>query len=151
MSHWITIATYLDRTSADIAKGLLESAGIPAQVKADDMAGNRPYLGYGPGVKLKVEQQYEMEARQLLETTEHKTREMPSPPRSKEFIRAQTLCFFSFLFPIIPNLFSLYLMHRHRQSMILEKGAQRYMLLLLLNVLLITAYGFVIGLELIFR
>ena len=54
MSQWITVATYLDRNSAHIAKGKLESAGIPAQVQADDMGGNRPYLGFGTGVRLMV-------------------------------------------------------------------------------------------------
>jgi hypothetical protein len=152
MSQWTTIATYLDRSSADIAKGLLESADIPAQVKADDMGGNRPYLGYGPGVRLMVERQHEMEARQILEAAEELPQEelpqeeLPSP-QTRWFLRAQTLCFLSFIFPIVPNLISLYLMNRYRQSMIQEKSATRYMFLLIFNGFLILAYGLIIGFQ----
>jgi hypothetical protein len=147
MSEWLTIANYLDRTSADIAKALLESSGIPAQVKADDMGGNRPYLGYGPGVRLMVERQHEMEARQILEETEDQPQESLTTPTRRHFLRAQSLCFLSFVVPIIPNLISLYLMRRHRQAMIEEKTASRYRFLFILNVCLILVYALIIGLK----
>ncbi|MDQ3234561.1 MAG: DUF2007 domain-containing protein [Pseudobdellovibrionaceae bacterium] len=144
MSDWMTIATYLDRESAEIAKGLLESAGIPAQVKADDMGGNRPYLGFGPGVRLTVERRHQVEAKQILEEVELKSERKAPPAHAKAFIRAQTLCLLSLVVPLLPNVVSLYLMYKHRPSMLLEKGTSRYALLVLLNGLLLGFYGLVL-------
>src|SRR5690349_4136081 len=49
------VRRYLDRGSADVARALLESCGIPARVAADNEGGMAPHLTYLSGVRLMVD------------------------------------------------------------------------------------------------
>ena len=51
---WVTLKTYGSRPEAEVAKSLLNSNGIPAQIRSDDLAGLRPQLSLTSGVELKV-------------------------------------------------------------------------------------------------
>ena len=55
MTRPIPIATFATRTEAEIAQGLLESAGIEASVSADDAGGAFPFALAG-GVHLLVDE-----------------------------------------------------------------------------------------------
>ncbi len=41
--RWITIRTVTTRTEAELVRGLLESAGIPAWISTDDAGGVYPF------------------------------------------------------------------------------------------------------------
>lgn len=62
----VTIRVFNSRVEADLAKGLLESEGIPAHVSADDQGGLSPGMAYANGVTLKVDEEDAEEARKLL-------------------------------------------------------------------------------------
>src|SRR5512139_3687080 len=71
----ITIETFPNRISAEMAAGLLESEGIEAMVLADDAGGAYPMLQYIRGVRLLVAPEDEAEAREILAAME--TGEIP--------------------------------------------------------------------------
>lgn len=49
------VRTFVDRTEADLARGMLESEGIAASVVSDDCAANDPALSMANLVQLVVE------------------------------------------------------------------------------------------------
>lgn len=63
------IGMFLTRVDADIARGALQAAGIPATVAADDAAGTRPHLWLS-GVRLLVRAEDADRARAILRAAE---------------------------------------------------------------------------------
>jgi hypothetical protein len=61
----VVVKTFLSRIDADLAKGALESAGIEAIVRADDVGGTRPSFWMG-GVALLVRAEDQRDARKIL-------------------------------------------------------------------------------------
>jgi hypothetical protein len=66
MTQWIEVARYLDRPSAEVARGMLESCGLQALVAADNEGGMAPHLSYATGVRLMVPLEDDATARSLL-------------------------------------------------------------------------------------
>ena len=63
------VGTFLNRINADLAKSVLDGAGIPATVAADDAGGTRPHLWMG-GVRLLVLAADADRAREILRAAE---------------------------------------------------------------------------------
>ena len=63
------VRTFVDRTEADLARGMLESEGIEASVVSDDCAANDPALSMANLVQLVVEGSDLERATALLEET----------------------------------------------------------------------------------
>ncbi|HUC42735.1 MAG TPA: DUF2007 domain-containing protein [Candidatus Sulfotelmatobacter sp.] len=82
------IRTFSDRGEAEIARGLLEAEGIPAELAADDMAQTGPALDIAAGIQLVVEAEDADRAIELLDqpTPEDELdaaeRETEGPPKS---------------------------------------------------------------------
>jgi hypothetical protein len=62
----VPVASYGSRPEAELARGLLESVGIPAFVSADDAGGMRPPLQLTQGVRLMVREADLARARRVL-------------------------------------------------------------------------------------
>jgi hypothetical protein len=62
----VKIKTYSNETEAEMDKGRLESAGIPAMIVNDDVGGMHPQLQAGRGVKLYVGPDDVDQAREVL-------------------------------------------------------------------------------------
>ena len=54
MSTLVPVKTFANRPEAELARGMLEAAGIHAAVTADDAGGMRPELAFSRGVRLLV-------------------------------------------------------------------------------------------------
>jgi hypothetical protein len=64
----VVLETYESRVQAELARGLLEGAGIAAVVSADDCGGMRPELRLNMGVRLLVAEGDLLAAQHVLET-----------------------------------------------------------------------------------
>jgi hypothetical protein len=63
----VIVQTYGSRPEADMAKGALESAGIPAMFQADTAGGMREHLAWsGPGFHIFVREEDLLAAREIL-------------------------------------------------------------------------------------
>ena len=62
----VIIKKYVDETEANIAKGLLESCGIPVIIITDNCGGMRRHLNYISPVRLTVNSSDKEEALKLL-------------------------------------------------------------------------------------
>ena len=63
----VVVQSYGNRPEAELAKGLLEAAGIPAMVQADTAGGMREHIAWaGAGFKVLVREEDATEARDLL-------------------------------------------------------------------------------------
>ena len=70
-SQLVCVATFPTRLEADLAKSLLESAGIKSFVSADDAGGMRPgVFSYTAGVELVVREEDLTRAKELLAINE---------------------------------------------------------------------------------
>lgn len=66
-SKLIVVHSYSSRPEADLAKGALEDAGIPAMIQADTAGGMREHLAWsGAGFKVLVREDHADAARELL-------------------------------------------------------------------------------------
>lgn len=66
-SKLIVVQSYSSRPEADLAKGALEDAGIPAMIQADTAGGMREHLAWsGAGFKVLVREDDADAARELL-------------------------------------------------------------------------------------
>lgn len=65
-----SVGTFLNRVDAELARGALEAADIPAAVSADDAAGTRPHL-WMSGVRVLVRVEDLERAREVLREAEH--------------------------------------------------------------------------------
>jgi hypothetical protein len=63
------VGSFLNRIDAELARGALEAADIPATVSADDAAGTRPHLWLG-GVRVLVAAADAERAREILRAAE---------------------------------------------------------------------------------
>jgi len=63
------VGSFLNRVDAELARGALEAADIPATVSADDAAGTRPHLWLG-GVRVLVTAADAERAREILRAAE---------------------------------------------------------------------------------
>jgi hypothetical protein len=64
----VVVATFDDRTEADLAVSALEAAGIEAMIRADDGGSMRPHLAWaGVGVQVIVRAEDAAAARDILE------------------------------------------------------------------------------------
>ena len=63
------VGSFLNRIDAELARGALEAADIPATVSADDAAGTRPHLWLG-GVRVLVTAADAERAREILRAAE---------------------------------------------------------------------------------
>ena len=61
----VVVRTFLNRMEADLAKSVLDSAGLESLVRADDTGGTRPGL-WMSGVQLLVRSADAPEARRML-------------------------------------------------------------------------------------
>ena len=67
--HLVVVQSYANRPEAELAKGTLESAGIPAMVQSDSVGGMREHLAWsGAGFKILVREEDVTEAREVLTT-----------------------------------------------------------------------------------
>jgi len=64
----VVVATFGDRSEADLAKGALEAAGIEAFVRSDDSGGMRPAMTFSNGAQLIVRAGDVDAAREILDT-----------------------------------------------------------------------------------
>jgi len=71
MPDMVCVKTFVHRHEADLAKGYLESEGIPAFVSSDDLGGMRPNLGFATGARLLVSDEALEEATRLLAELEN--------------------------------------------------------------------------------
>jgi Putative prokaryotic signal transducing protein len=74
MSHLIVIRSFFNHVEADIAKSVLETAGIDALVQADDAGGVQPGLWAAEGVQLLVREEDADDARQILDSADENHR-----------------------------------------------------------------------------
>ncbi len=71
MSDMICVGTFPSRLEAEMAQGLLESAGIRSMIAADDCGGARPHMLLGSGgARLIVLQERAEEAAEVLRRLE---------------------------------------------------------------------------------
>jgi hypothetical protein len=141
MQDWIQVATYLDRSTAEIARGLLESEGIASFIASDDMAGNRPHMSFGFGIRLMVDASQVEDARQILQSVDSKKSTASLNIEPDYRLRAYRLCIFGLIFPLIPNLFSLYFLYKDHQLMQQKQQRGKSMaVLVIFNCLLIIGY-----------
>src|SRR5260221_9794467 len=69
-SNLVCVWVYGSRMEADLAKSLLDAAGIPALSEADTAGGMREHLAWsGAGFKIVVREEDAAEARELLTET----------------------------------------------------------------------------------
>ncbi len=67
MNKIISVNSYPDRITAEIAKGLLESNGITCFIKADDAGGIAPYRF--TGAELMIREEDFSKVKELLDTS----------------------------------------------------------------------------------
>jgi hypothetical protein len=63
----VVLRTYPNVVTAALDRGVLEQAGIPALVSADDCGGMRPELQFSGGVRLLVNEEDLQQALQVLD------------------------------------------------------------------------------------
>jgi hypothetical protein len=51
---WLTVATYLTETEAEVARTYLDALDIPTAIQKDNCGGLRPHLDLHHGVKVQV-------------------------------------------------------------------------------------------------
>jgi len=68
-----SVGMFLNRVDAELARGALEAAEIPATVSADDAAGTRPHL-WMSGVRVLVRTEDLERAREVLRSAEQAAR-----------------------------------------------------------------------------
>jgi len=83
-SELVTVATFNDPTSAEIASARLRTAGIASRIRADDAGGGYPQLQQIRGVRLEVGAQHAALARAVLA-------EVAAPPEVIESARETRL------------------------------------------------------------
>lgn len=66
MAKWVTIKMFTNRLEAELAKSVLDSCGIRAQILSDDFSGSHPHLQMIQGVKLQVIDEEANEALEVL-------------------------------------------------------------------------------------
>jgi hypothetical protein len=66
VARFVCIRVFGSRIEAEMAKGLLESFGVPSWIAADDAGGLYPFMLSGTGVGLMVEAAREDDVRKLL-------------------------------------------------------------------------------------
>lgn len=64
----VTLRVFNTHIEADLARSVLEAAGIESVVAADDSGGMRPHMAYTAGVRLLVRAEDAARARELLDT-----------------------------------------------------------------------------------
>jgi F420-dependent methylenetetrahydromethanopterin dehydrogenase len=65
--HLVVVQSYANRPEAELAKGALEAAGIPAMVQSDSVGGMREHLAWsGAGFKILVREEDVTDAREVL-------------------------------------------------------------------------------------
>ena len=57
MAELVAIRTFLDTTAAELARTMLESAGIYAQIFSDNEGGLNPSLAFGTGSRLMIREE----------------------------------------------------------------------------------------------
>lgn len=67
MTDLVVVATYLTGLDADLARSVLEAAGVDCMVRADDCGGLRPHLWMG-GIALLVRREDRGRAEEILES-----------------------------------------------------------------------------------
>lgn len=70
MDHQIAIRTFATRTEAELVRGLLESAGIPAWVSTDDAGGLYPSFDLADGARVMIRESDRAGAEDVLATTD---------------------------------------------------------------------------------
>jgi F420-dependent methylenetetrahydromethanopterin dehydrogenase len=66
-ANLVVVQSYPSRPEADLAKGALEDAGIPAMIQADTAGGMREHLAWsGAGFKILVREEDATVAREVL-------------------------------------------------------------------------------------
>lgn len=66
MEEWICIQEFGSLVEAELAQGLLDSAGIESRIQKDDCGGMNPQLDFTRGVQIWVQAQDREEAKSLL-------------------------------------------------------------------------------------
>jgi len=70
MGKLVAVQSFLSRYEAELARGALESSGIPCMISADDCGGMRPHLSMGlSGVRLLVNEADAAKAADILENS----------------------------------------------------------------------------------
>ena len=65
--HLVVVQSYASRSEAELAKGALEAAGIPAMIQSDSVGGMREHLAWsGAGFKILVREEDVTDAREVL-------------------------------------------------------------------------------------
>ena len=65
--HLVVVQSFASRPGAELAKGALEAAGIPAMIQSDSVGGMREHLAWsGAGFKILVREEDATEARDVL-------------------------------------------------------------------------------------
>ena len=119
----IEIAKYTSRMDAEMAKSLLASCGIKANIVGDDKGATAPHLAYILGVRLYVTERDKAHAIEILNSqpvdevnqdTESQELKPPGDPLVIENERRLTyalraVLFGSLMLPFVANLYSLFL------------------------------------------
>jgi hypothetical protein len=71
MNDLVVVGTYLTGLDADLARSVLEAAGVDCMVRADDCGGLRPHLWMG-GIELLVRREDRDRAQELLASAAEK-------------------------------------------------------------------------------
>src|SRR6476660_8405875 len=93
----VAVRSYGSRPEADLAKGVLENAGIQAMIKAGTAGGMREHLaGHGAGFKILVREEDAIEARTLLAPpAEDDLCDASFKQRPSTFLRAEAFSLFT--------------------------------------------------------
>lgn len=67
MNDLVVVGTYLTGLDADLARSVLEAAGVDCMVRADDCGGLRPHLWMG-GIELLVRREDRARAEEVLDS-----------------------------------------------------------------------------------
>jgi hypothetical protein len=70
----VTLRVFNTHIEADLARSVLEAAGIESVIAADDSGGMRPHMALTAGVRLLVRAQDADRAKQLLDTPARRTK-----------------------------------------------------------------------------
>jgi hypothetical protein len=66
----VVVKSYGSRAEAELAKGALEAAGIPAMTQGDTVGGMREHIAWsGAGFQVLVREEHAAEARDVLDRT----------------------------------------------------------------------------------
>jgi len=65
--HLVVVQSYASRPEAELAKGALDAAGIPAMIQSDSVGGMREHLAWsGAGFKILVREEDVTDSREVL-------------------------------------------------------------------------------------